>query len=304
MCAGLHIIDSLIYAATTQGLVGMSLVDSAETVFSLFIPGMQFLNDVTSDNNGIIYVTDSDGNKVYKVNPTDSTYETIVESGIINYPNGIIFEEETNTLIICSELGNISPIYRVTLSNYDVSLMFNGLYRGADGISRDRLGNYYICAGLDNNIYKYDHDFAEPEVLFSSGHSNPADIYCNNFDDILAVPNLGAPQVDFIPLNLVGINENNILTDYTLTQNYPNPFNPTTTISYQLPKNGKVEITVYNLKGQKVKTLINETLESGNHSVIWEGTDENGKSVSSGIYLYNLKINYESVAMKRMVLIK
>ena len=88
-----------------------------------------------------------------------------------------------------------------------------------------------------------------------------------------------------------------------LNQNYPNPFNPETKISYQLPENGKVELTVYNLKGQRVKTLVNENLDTGNHTVIWNGNNDNGKPVSSGIYFYKLKIgNYEKT--RKMILMK
>ena len=96
---------------------------------------------------------------------------------------------------------------------------------------------------------------------------------------------------------------NNLVSVTELIGNYPNPFNPETTISYQLPENCKVELTVYNLKGQKVKTLVNETLESGNHTVIWKGKDDNGKSVSSGIYFYKMKIE-NHVETKKMILMK
>ena len=88
-----------------------------------------------------------------------------------------------------------------------------------------------------------------------------------------------------------------------LYQNYPNPFNPETTISYQLPENSEVELAIYNLKGQKVKTLVNELLPAGQHSVVWDGKDDNGKSVSSGIYFYKLKTgNFEKT--KKMILMK
>ena len=102
----------------------------------------------------------------------------------------------------------------------------------------------------------------------------------------------------------VGSNENTIVQtkDY-LHQNYPNPFNPETTINYQLPENSNVELAVYNLKGQKVKTLVNETLESGNHTVIWNGKDDNSKSVSSGIYFYKMKTG-NHVETKKMILMK
>ena len=90
-----------------------------------------------------------------------------------------------------------------------------------------------------------------------------------------------------------------------LYQNYPNPFNPSTTISFEtttLHKNTRIEI--YNLKGQKVKSFpINQLTNSPVHQVIWNGTDENNKSVSSGIYFYKLKIdNFEQT--KKMILLK
>ena len=215
-CAGLHIIDNLVYAATSQGLKGIDL-ETAEIEFSLAINGMGLLNDITSDSDGFLYVTDSDSNKVYKIDPADSTYETIVESGIIEYPNGIIFEEETNSLIICSQIGSISPIYRVSLPDNTATLMFNGNYGGSDGIARDRYGNYYIASGYSDNIYKYDHNFENNPEIFSTGHDNPADIYCNNFDDILAVPNLVTPRVDFVPLDLTSIDNINFTpSDQTL----------------------------------------------------------------------------------------
>ncbi|MBN1327030.1 MAG: hypothetical protein JW996_03675, partial [Candidatus Cloacimonetes bacterium] len=78
--------------------------------------------------------------------------------------------------------------------------------------------------------------------------------------------------------------ENAVASALIVEQNYPNPFNPETTISYNLPMDGKVEIAVFNIKGQKVKQLVNNQFTAGQHSVIWNGTDSNEKAVSSGIY--------------------
>lgn len=93
------------------------------------------------------------------------------------------------------------------------------------------------------------------------------------------------------------------LQDCILLQNYPNPFNPNTTIYFSIPIDSDVEISIFNIKGQKVSTLINERMEIGKHSIVWSGIDENNKRVSSGIYLYKIKAgNKESV--KRMLLLK
>jgi flagellar hook assembly protein FlgD len=93
-------------------------------------------------------------------------------------------------------------------------------------------------------------------------------------------------------------------TDYVLEQNYPNPFNPTTNISFVLPINKKISLTVYNTLGQKVKTLVNnEVLVAGKHDVTWDGTNESGAKVASGMYMYTLKFG-NFTKSKRMMLVK
>jgi hypothetical protein len=87
-------------------------------------------------------------------------------------------------------------------------------------------------------------------------------------------------------------------------QNYPNPFNPSTTIAYNMIEAGKVSIEVFNMKGQKVKTLVHETLPAGEHSVVWNGRNSNGKRVGSGIYFYKLNVNGKSEAVKKCLLLK
>jgi hypothetical protein len=88
-----------------------------------------------------------------------------------------------------------------------------------------------------------------------------------------------------------------------LAQNYPNPFNPTTTISFDLAKSGKVKLNVYNIKGQLVRSLVNDALNAGSHRVIWNGTDSRNRRVASGIYYYRLETGDYSKTNK-MVLMK
>lgn len=84
---------------------------------------------------------------------------------------------------------------------------------------------------------------------------------------------------------------------------YPNPFNPTTTISFSIKEKAPVELIIYNILGQKVRTLLNQPLEPGEHSIVWNGTDNKGRSVASGIYFYRMKAgNYSET--KKMVLKK
>ncbi|MCL1826863.1 MAG: choice-of-anchor J domain-containing protein, partial [Candidatus Cloacimonetes bacterium] len=88
-----------------------------------------------------------------------------------------------------------------------------------------------------------------------------------------------------------------------LVGNYPNPFNPETTIRFSVGKEGHVTLEVYNIKGQRVSTLIDHNMSVGTHDVVWEGKDDAGHPVSSGIYFYRMKSDdYQSV--KRMILMK
>lgn len=92
--------------------------------------------------------------------------------------------------------------------------------------------------------------------------------------------------------------------DTGIKQNYPNPFNPTTTIEFSISaKNSLTNLTIYNTKGEKVKTLINSALSVGTHQVTWDGKDDNQKSVSSGIYFYKFR-NGNTVITKKMILTK
>ncbi|MCH7762374.1 MAG: T9SS type A sorting domain-containing protein [Candidatus Marinimicrobia bacterium] len=98
---------------------------------------------------------------------------------------------------------------------------------------------------------------------------------------------------------------------FALHQNYPNPFNPVTTLHYDLPENSFVNITIYNMLGRKVRTLFNQTQDAGYKSVIWNATNDNGKPVSAGVYLYQIKAHQkegrqagEFVQIKKMVLLK
>ena len=86
--------------------------------------------------------------------------------------------------------------------------------------------------------------------------------------------------------------------------NYPNPFNPFTTIKFNLIESGEVKLIIYNIKGQKVKTLMDCYTSPGDFELVWNGTDDNNKPVSSGIYLYKLKVNDKTLATRKCILLK
>lgn len=97
--------------------------------------------------------------------------------------------------------------------------------------------------------------------------------------------------------------QSEIPTDFSLGQNYPNPFNMETRISYALPEAGHVTITIYNSLGQKIRTLVNREHEAGTFQMLWNGCDDSGNPVTSGIYIYHLKSNKFN-AVQKMILMK
>jgi len=90
---------------------------------------------------------------------------------------------------------------------------------------------------------------------------------------------------------------------FTLEQNYPNPFNPATTIRYQLSKTTQVVLKIYNTFGQEVRTLVNARQPAGVNAVVWDGRDESGKEVSSGIYIYRLQAG-ESIQSRKLSFVR
>ena len=96
---------------------------------------------------------------------------------------------------------------------------------------------------------------------------------------------------------------NDIVAKTSLLGNYPNPFNPVTNIAFSVKEAGKVTLEVYNLRGQLVKRLISGVVESGDQVVTWNGTNDSGKTVASGVYFYKMKApNFTST--KKMILMK
>jgi hypothetical protein len=90
---------------------------------------------------------------------------------------------------------------------------------------------------------------------------------------------------------------------FVLHQNYPNPFNPVTTLRYDLPENSFVNVIIYDMLGRQVRTLVNTTQDAGFRSVIWNATNDFGKPVSAGVYLYQIQAG-EFVQTRKMVLLK
>ena len=122
----------------------------------------------------------------------------------------------------------------------------------------------------------------------------PNDLANQNFQNYIFVNNV-----------VLGINDhtNDIPIQYSLSQNYPNPFNPITTINFTIAKESFVNITIFDISGNKIKGLINSNYRPGKGSIQWNATNEQGESVSAGVYFYRIQAG-DFVDTKKMILLK
>jgi hypothetical protein len=129
----------------------------------------------------------------------------------------------------------------------------------------------------------------------------------NNPVDKQYTRNLGAGQgIELFRLtnSVTSVHEQEVPLEYALFQNYPNPFNPSTTISFSVLRAGNVSLVVYDLKGALVRTLVSGAVETGRHSVQWDGKDSRGISVGSGVFFTSLRAGDTFVDVKKMVLLR
>ena len=238
------------------------------------------------DNNYNVYFGCIDG-RVYSVNDSGQLNWMSEEFGPIK-STGALFESDEiqSRIYIGSDNGKL-----YTLSTDDGTILWN--YTADSAIVCPILfytGKIYFGT-VNGEIFSVN----DPEITdgrISRNNSIWSTFQGNN----LRTGN----QID----NLTSVGQIIVNKQFCLWQNYPNPFNPTTTIEFSIQNDSKVELSIYNVKGQKIKTLANNDFIKGNHSIIWDGNDESDKSVSSGIYLYKLNVNGKTELVKKCLLLK
>ena len=150
---------------------------------------------------------------------------------------------------------------------------------------------------LSSDISTDNYEITEIEITDSDGNSklyDQQDLQLMGIGQQLIIINSTTNTIVDGPLTPEG---------FTLHQNYPNPFNPETNINYDIPEDGLVSISIYNMRGTLVKTLVNKNQASGFRTVKWDGTNKNGQVVSAGLYMYQIKIN-DYLETKKMALLK
>ncbi|MCH8011822.1 MAG: T9SS type A sorting domain-containing protein [Candidatus Marinimicrobia bacterium] len=153
--------------------------------------------------------------------------------------------------------------------------------------------------GLADAINDSDHDYnlTDGRLVFGEIDENPACIPIYQHRDVTAI---------FVKTEFIAVDSDySILPDkFVVHDNYPNPFNPSTKISFELPEIMATEISIYNLLGQKIRTLYIGDLKAGYHTITFDGKDTAGRELSSGVYLYRIEAGDQFVVVKKMMLLK
>ena len=221
------------------------------------------------------------------------------------FENGNLLDELTVQSGIIDHIGfhTVDLDTPVILSQGDDFYIYLDLSDGGQPLDRTSIVPV-LLSSLEKNTLVPSSANASESYYYDG--SNWQDLYNYNFSDpswdgtanfcIKGLTN------EYIPNSIDSFENINNPESFYLGQNYPNPFNPETVIGYRLSAVSNVEIVIFNSLGQKVKTLVNKKQSSGDYSVIWDGTDNLGSSVSSGVYIYQLRAGNITISKKMMLL--
>lgn len=205
---GIIIYENILYVVDNPKTVrGFDITDGSPKL-TIEINEASFLNDITCDNSGFLYVTCSNTGTVFKINIVSQTYSLFVRTS--GGPNGIIYDKSKNRLLVCY-FKEKAPIDEINLEDSTISTLVSTEFTNLDGLALDDSGNCYVSVWgpgsfetgfkKQGTIYKYDNSFTKEPEIVSTGHYGPADIYFNREKNELVIPSLLADTVEFVPLN-------------------------------------------------------------------------------------------------------
>lgn len=184
---------------------------------------------------------------------------------------------------------------KINYTSFASQLLASGYFVNAKELAPG-VAKFVLATGtlLSSNL-----DLGKLNLTFNNGVSSSAVL--NTQIKINGSSYQAGPSFNFTPTNLETVET--LPTEFAVKQNYPNPFNPTTTIEFSIPNNSNVKVSIYNLIGQEIRTLVNSEMEAGTYKVTWNGENNFGKKVNSGVYLYRV-VSGDFVQTLKMTLMK
>jgi len=287
--SGWNIDDLLISGVEAVfGAIDGNIVDETNTDPISFAQVMSLFGNTISDEDGYFLLTDI---------PTGNQSISVTALGYLAYTQDDIMVLENDTTYVFCELlpnpdlppepqnleasvfdgNNVHLTWEEPNYSRDILLAYN-VYRNGI-IIQSVLEEEYFDLNLINGQYNY---FVT--AVYDTGES--------------AASNMVSVLIDVTSIYNEEIQESMLLSSF------PNPFHQVTRIAFSLPETAHVVLEVYNLKGERVRKLIDERLSAHNHTIKWDGKDSNNKRVSSGIYFYRLKVNNKTEVVKKCLLLR
>jgi hypothetical protein len=301
-CHGMELYGDTLYTASADKIFGININD-AQIIKNITVPGSARLGHITLDTlNNILYVSDWNVKKIFKVNINTNTPGVLVNSGI-ETPGGVLFDYNYNRIILLTFEAN-TPIKAVNPSSGQVTNITSAGYDHLDAIAKDKYGYIYVSSFTQGLVYRFDSVFSASPELISSGHNGPSGFGYNSRDHILGVTNYNTNSYSLITLPVISVkNISGNAESFVLFQNYPNPFNPSTKIKFSVPPSKEARgmiarLCIYDILGREVALLVYKRLNPGTYEVEW-----NASGFASGVYFYKL-VTDKYVSIKKMCLLK
>jgi len=276
-----HVINSIIELPNGKLLAGSLLIHAFEDcgVFSSDDNGETWSLSSLENNFITDFALDNDSGIVYA---SSAGHSTSYQGGVFRSDDlGVTWISIVDELLVnCLALNSISHLF-IGCSNLD------GLSGGVRK-STNNGANWEIIdsQNITTNDYVKKLHVSSSDFIYAIVESDTNRVYRSRDETMF--------MDDTVDYSILDID----------LSNYPNPFNPSTTISFSIPNDSNVSLNIFNLKGQKVKTLVNSHVVKGKHVQVWNGLNNKGNRVASGIYFYKLNINGKTEVTKKCLLLK
>jgi len=303
MIDGIEVVGDILYGVGDDRHFLAYDLNTGNQVLSMVFPGdeSQYLSSVASDSTGHLFISCPPSNEIYKFRISDGTYWTFASGNGLNRPNGMLIEHEKDRMIVVDDSPANSQLHSISLSDSTVSVITSTDFYAPDGITRDIYGSYYIGGYYLPGLYRMDSYFAGPPELIHEGLHMVYPTY-DASDHSILVTHFNENTWERIPLASSVDEETGDHSTVKMTI-CPNPFNPTTTVAFDLAQPGVVNLSVYNLRGQRVTTLVDGNLPAGSHRAVWNGDDATGRAVGSGVYFIRMQ-TAEGTQVRKALLLK
>lgn len=288
--AGLYIKDSLLFAASCTGAKSGIIVlnlNTGDSVALIKPAGLNFINDITTDNNGFIYATEYNANKIFKIRLSDFSSWTYVSAGL-SLPNGILFDDLHNRLLVMCE--GSKKVVAVNLQDSTITTVLNTGLSGTDGLIMDNRRNFYISDWTTNSVYKYDSLF-QNRIKIGGTYNDPADIYYDKIHNKIAVPCYSSNLVQFIDLTALNTDEINLNNNSGQLLIYPNPTYDKLFISINCD-----DMCLLNIINESGKEVFRKNLN------ITKNTELNISDFKAGKYIIQLKTSTNKIYTGKFII--